>query len=137
MVLFFFFFFFFFTNAWQWGKLVQNKDSAPYKRMLGGRSLTGRRSLFLRGEVGTVLATHSQLSASHFKRRWVSDKCGALFRSIDDLPAFFWHGLMKHPTEWMQSVYPLYQSKFKRFFFEICTKPVRANDLKSKLGIGA
>ena len=39
-----------------------------------------------------VLATPSLLSASHFKRYWGSDKCGAVFRSIDDLPACFCMG---------------------------------------------
>ena len=76
------------SNAWQRWKLVLNKDSTPYKSMLREKSLTGRSSLFLRGEVGTVLTT-SQLSASHFKRYQGSDKCGAVFRSIDDLLACF------------------------------------------------
>ena len=54
------------SNAWQQGKLVLNKDRAPYKSMLGEKSLfTGWSSLFLCGEVGTVLTTSSQLSASH------------------------------------------------------------------------
>ena len=39
-----------------------------------------------------VLTNPSQLSASHFKRYWGSDKCGAVFRSIDDLPACFCMG---------------------------------------------
>ena len=39
------------SKAWQRRKLVLNKDSAPYKSMLGEKSLTGRSSLFLRGEV--------------------------------------------------------------------------------------
>ena len=60
--------------------------------MLGETSLTGRSSLFLRGEVWTVLTTASQLSASHFKRCRGSDKCGAVFWSIDDLPACFCMG---------------------------------------------
>ena len=77
------------SNAWQRGKLVLNKDSAPYKGMLGGKSLPGRSSLFLLGEIGTVLTAPSRLSASHFKRSRRSDKCGAVFRSIDDLPACF------------------------------------------------
>ena len=77
------------SNTWQRGKLVLNKVSAPYKSMLGEKSLTWRSALFLRGEVRTVFTTTSQLSASHFKRFWGSDKCGAVFRSIDDLPACF------------------------------------------------
>ena len=81
-----------FGNAWQRGKLVLNKDSIPYKRMLGERSLTSRSSLFLPGEVGTVLTTPSQLSATHFKRSWGSDKRWAVFRSINDLPACFCMG---------------------------------------------
>ena len=60
--------------------------------MLGEKSLVGRSSLFLRGEVWTVLTTPTQLSASHFKRFWESDKCGAVFWSIDDLPACFCMG---------------------------------------------
>ena len=60
--------------------------------MLGEKSLTGRSSLFLSEEVGTVLTTPSQLSASHFKRSWGSDKRWAVFRSIDDLPACFCMG---------------------------------------------
>ena len=36
-----------------------------------------------------VLATPSLPSASHFKRYWGLDKCGAVFWSIDDLPACF------------------------------------------------
>ena len=39
-----------------------------------------------------VLTTSSQLSASHFKRYRGSDKCGAVFRSIGDLPACFCMG---------------------------------------------
>ena len=56
------------SNAWQRGKLVLNKGSAPYKSMLREKSLTWRSSLFLRREVRTVLTTPSLLSASHFKR---------------------------------------------------------------------
>ena len=73
------------SNAWR--KLVLNKDCAPYKSMLGEKSLPGRSSLFLLGEIRTVLTTPSQLSASHFKRCRRSDKCGAVFWSINDLPA--------------------------------------------------
>ena len=80
------------SNAWQRGKLVLNKESAPYKSMLGEKSLTGRSSLFLPGEIGTNLTTPSRLSASHFKRSRGLDKCGAVFRSIDDLPACFCMG---------------------------------------------
>ena len=80
------------SNAWQRRKLVLNKDSVPYKSMLGEKSLAGRSSLFLRGEVWTGLTTPLQLSASHFKRCWGSDKCGAVFRSIDNLPACFCMG---------------------------------------------
>ena len=36
--------------------------------MLGERFLTGRSSLFLRGEIWTVLTTPLQLSASHFQK---------------------------------------------------------------------
>ena len=60
--------------------------------MLGEKSLTGQSSLFLRREVWTVFTTPSQLSASHFKRYWGSDKCGAVFRSIDNLSACFCMG---------------------------------------------
>ena len=84
------------SNAWQRGKLVLNKDSAPYKSMLGEKSLYSSKnssiplsSLFLLGEIGTVLTTPSRLSASHFKRSRESDKCGAVFQSLDDLPACF------------------------------------------------
>ena len=56
------------SNAWQRRKLVLNKGIIPYKSMLGEKSRTWRSSLFLRGEVRTVLTTSSQLSASHFKR---------------------------------------------------------------------
>ena len=80
------------SNAWQRGKLVLNKGSVPYKSMLGEKSLTWRSSLFLRREVRTVLATPSLLSASHFKRYWGSDKCGAVFPPIDDLPPCFCMG---------------------------------------------
>ena len=71
------------------GPLVSNKGSVPYKSILGEKSLTWRSSLFLRREVRTVLATPSLLSVSHFKRYWGSDKCGVVFRSIDDLPSCF------------------------------------------------
>ena len=80
------------SNTWQRGKLVLNKGSAPYKSMQGEKSLTWRSSLFLRREVRTVLTTPSLLSAVHFQRWWGSDKCGAVFRSIDDLPACFCMG---------------------------------------------
>ena len=80
------------SNAWQRGKLVLNKGSAPYKSMLGEKSLPGRSSLFLRREVRMVLATPSLSSASHFQRSRGSDKCEAVFRSIDDLPACFCRG---------------------------------------------
>ena len=60
--------------------------------MLGEKSLTRQSSLLLPGEVWTVLTTPSQLSASHFKRYWGSDKCGVVFQSIDDLPACFCMG---------------------------------------------
>ena len=80
------------SKAWQRGKLVLNKGSVPYKSMLGEKSLTCRSSLVLRREVRTVLTTPSLFSASHLKRHWGSDKCGAVFRSIDDLPACFCMG---------------------------------------------
>ena len=80
------------SNALQRGKLVLIKGSVPYKSMLGEKSLTWRSSLFLPREVRTVFTTPSQLSASHFKRYWGSDKCGAVFQSIDDLPACFCMG---------------------------------------------
>ena len=83
------------SNAWQRGKLVLNKDSVPYKSMLGEKSLTGRSSLFLRREVWKVLTTLSQLSSSHIKRYWGSDKCGTIFRSINrstvSQHAFVWN----------------------------------------------
>ena len=79
------------SNAWQRGKLVLNKGSAPYKSMLGEKSLTWRSSLFLRRGVRTVWTAPSLLRASHFKRYWGSDKCG-VFQSIDDLPACFCMG---------------------------------------------
>ena len=79
------------SNSWQRGKLVLNKDCFPYKSMLGEKSLAGRRSLFFRREVWKVLTTLSQLSSSHIKRFRGSDKCGAVFRSIDDSQhAFAW-----------------------------------------------
>ena len=71
------------SNVWQRAKLVLNKGSVPYKSMPGGKSLTGRSSLFLRREVWKVLTTLSQLSASHIKRYRGSDKCEAVFQSID------------------------------------------------------
>ena len=80
------------SNVCQRGKLVLNKDSAPYKSMLGEKFLAGRSSSFLLGDIGTVLTTSSRLSASHFKGSRGSDKCGAVFRSIDDLPACFCMG---------------------------------------------
>ena len=80
------------SNAWQRGKLVLNKDRVPYKSMLGKKVSHWAKLSFLRGEVWTVLTTSSQLSASHFKRYRGSDKCGAVFRSIDDLPACFCMG---------------------------------------------
>ena len=80
------------SNAWQRGKLVLYKGGVPYKSMLGVKSLTWRSSLFFRKEVRTVLTTPSQLRASHFKSYRGSDKCGAVFRSIDDLPACFCMG---------------------------------------------
>ena len=39
-----------------------------------------------------VLATPSLPGALHFKGYWGSDKCGAVFWSIDDLPACFCMG---------------------------------------------
>ena len=81
------------SNVCQWGKIGSNKDSVPYKKnMLAEKSLTGRSSLFLRGEVWKVLTTLSQLSASHFKRYGGLDKCGAVLGSINDLPACFCMG---------------------------------------------
>ena len=83
------------SNAWQRGKLVLNKDSVPCKSMLGEKSLAGWSSLFLHREVWTVLASLPQLSASHFKRYRGSDKCGAVFRSIDGLQhAFVWGSIL-------------------------------------------
>ena len=80
------------SNPWQREKLVLNKVSAPYKSMLGEKSLTGRTSLFLSGEVWTVLTTPSQLSASHFKRYQGSDKCRGPFfgRQTISQHAFVW-----------------------------------------------
>ena len=60
--------------------------------MLGNKSLAGRSSIFFRREVWKVLTAVSQLSASHIKRFRGSDKCGAVFRSIDDFPACFCMG---------------------------------------------
>ena len=80
------------SNAWQRGKLVLNKDSAPYKSMLGEKFSHWAKLFIPCGEVGTVLTTSSQLSVSHFKRYRGSDKCGAVFRSINDLPACFCMG---------------------------------------------
>ena len=80
------------SNAWQRGKLVLNKGSAPYKSMLGEKSLARRSFLFLRREIQTVFATPSLPSASHFKSYWGSDKCRAVFRLMDDLPACFCMG---------------------------------------------
>ena len=57
--------------------------------MLGETPLTGRSFLFLRWEVRKVLTILSQLSASLVKRYRGSDKCEAVFRSIDRLPACF------------------------------------------------
>ena len=84
-------------NAWQRGKLVLNKGSAPYKSMLGGKSLTRRSSLFFRGKIRMVFTAISLLNASHLKRLWGTDKCGAVFRSFDDLPACFCMGLCLEP----------------------------------------
>ena len=80
------------NNAWQRGKLVL--DSARYKSMLAEKSLTGRSSLFLRGEVGTVLTTPSQLSASRFKRLRGSDMRGAIFWSIVRSPSMLLYGTL-------------------------------------------
>ena len=80
------------SNAWQRGKLVLNKDCVPYKSMLGEKSFAVRSSLFFRREVWTALTTLSQLCASHIKRFRRSDKWGAVFRSIDDFPAWFCMG---------------------------------------------
>ena len=60
--------------------------------MPGEKSLARWSSLFLRREVRTVLTSPSLLSASHFKRYWESDKCGAVFPLTDDLPACFCMG---------------------------------------------
>ena len=60
--------------------------------MPGDKSLAGGSSLFFRREVWKVLTTLSQLSASHIKRFWGSDKCGAALRLIDDFPACFCMG---------------------------------------------
>ena len=60
--------------------------------MLAEKSLAGRSSSFRLEEIGTVLTTSSRLSASHLKRSRGSDKCGAVFRSIDDLSACFCMG---------------------------------------------
>ena len=82
------------SNAWQRRKLVLNKGTVPYKSMLGEKSLTGQSSLFLRREVWTVLTTSSQLSASHFKRYWGSDKSGPFFgRSTITQHAFVWDAI--------------------------------------------
>ena len=80
------------SNAWQRGKLVLNKDCVPYKSMLGEKSFAVRSSLFFRREIWTALTTLSQLCASHIKRFRRSDKWGAVFRSIDDFPAWFCMG---------------------------------------------
>ena len=50
-------------------------------------SLTGQIFLFLHREIWKVFTTLSQLSAFHVKRYRESDKCEAVFRSIDHLPA--------------------------------------------------
>ena len=71
---------------------ILNKDCVPYKSMLGDKSLAGRSSLFFRREIWKVLTTLSQLSASHIKRFWGSDKYGAVFWSIDNFPACFCMG---------------------------------------------
>ena len=82
------------SNAWQWGKLVLIKDSAPYKGMLGEKSLTGRSSLFLRGEVGTVLTTPPQLRASHFKDIGYRTSAGPFFgRLTISQHAFVWDAI--------------------------------------------
>ena len=82
------------SNVWQRGKLVLNKGSVPYKSMLGEKSLTWRSSLFLRREVRTVLATPSLLSASHFKRYWGLDKCGAVFSVDRRSPSMLLYGTL-------------------------------------------
>ena len=82
------------SNAWQRGKLVLNKESVPYKSMLGEKSLTWRSSLFLLREVRTVLATPSLLSASHFKRYWDWTSSGPFFgRSTISQHAFVWDAI--------------------------------------------
>ena len=55
------------SNVWQRWKLVLNKDSVPYKSMLGEKSVIRRSSLFFRGEVWKVLTALSQLRASHVR----------------------------------------------------------------------
>ena len=107
--------------------------------MLGEKSLTGRSSLFLLGEVGTVLTTLSQLSASYFKRSRGSDKCGAVFRSIDDLPACFCYYLCLKPI-WPVAV--LWRSTCKPYCadgaslskaYRHCLKPIFPQKTWSRL----
>ena len=76
-------------KAWQRGKLLLNKGSVPDKACW-------EKSLSL-GEASYSFVDWSErfwqlLSASHFKRYWGSDKCVAVFRSIDDLQACFCMG---------------------------------------------
>ena len=83
------------SNTCQRGKLVLNKDSAPYNRMLGEKSLTGQSSFFFpswRGRNG--LTTSSQLSASHFKRYRGLDKCGAVFSVDRRSPSMLLYGTL-------------------------------------------
>ena len=75
-------------------KIGSKQRKRPIQKHAGRRvsHLATWSSLFLRRKVRTVLATPSLLSAAHFKRYWGSDKCGAVFRSIDDLTAWFCMG---------------------------------------------
>ena len=70
--------------------MVLNKDGIPYKSMLREKSLARRGALFIRRDVWKVSTALSQLSATNFKRYRGSDKCEAVFWSIDRLPACFY-----------------------------------------------
>ena len=84
------------SNAWQRGKLVLNKGSAHTKACW--EKVSHLAKLFIssqRGSNGFDNFFTGYISASHFKGYWGSDKCGAVFRSIDDFSAcFVWDAIV-------------------------------------------
>ena len=79
------------SNAWQRGKLVLNKDRATYKSMLRGKSLI-HEVLFPSWRGLNGFDNSFTAWCVTFQKISGIDKCGAIFRSIDDLPAYFCMG---------------------------------------------